>query len=196
MGWLWMAGFVGCSSPIETMRPDPAHPVPTASVVDVPAAAGDEVVVSSARQDAMKLGVRESAEIERACRLAVARDASCDEAHVAVDCAFFARKERSGVENAYLCLGELPCGEDPETCWSLLPPNTVGNELCEDMTRCTPSLTCDDTSVSNISANLAWLNDETIDILRQCIAKSDCDESERCISDFVALYVPSVAADS
>jgi hypothetical protein len=195
MGWLWMAGFVGCSSPIETMRPELAHPVPTASVVEVPAAAGEEVV-SSAREDAMKLGAREHVEIERACRLAVARDESCDDAHVAVDCAFFARKERSGVENAYLCLAKLPCGEDPEPCWSLLPPNTVGSELCKDMARCTPSLACDDTSVSNINANLAWLNDETIDILRQCIAKSECSESERCISNFVALYVPSVAADS
>jgi hypothetical protein len=139
--------------------------------------------------DAMPLEAGEA--LGRACRAAVARDLRCGEHHIERDCSFYARAERIEAKPTYDCMAALPCGADAGTCRARLSPQTVGAEICGSLTRCTPSLDCDDDVITAINENLAWLNDGTIDLLRSCFEMPDCDRSERCITDFVAVYVPT-----
>ena len=67
----------------------------------------------------------------------------------------------------------------------------VGAAICESLTRCTPSLDCDDEVVATIENDLAPLGGETMSLFRRCLAMPDCEESDRCVGSFLAVYVPS-----
>lgn len=177
--WLaagWAVGFLGaCSAGVP-----PSQKVPEVAI-EGPAALEAAEVTPLEPVDVLG----------RACRAAVARDVRCDEHFVERDCSFYARAERIEAKPTYDCLAALPCGADVRTCMARLSPQTVGAEICGSLTHCSPSLVCDDHAITAINENLAWLNDATIGLLRRCFEMPDCEASDRCITEFVDVYVPA-----